>query len=575
MTLLASACSSSSSNNDVPLPDAGTPDAGHPAASCATGCGNGLSCMKNSDFPNGACSAVCSGNSCPTGTVCSPVLSSAKQYCLQECAGTVCPDSLECTDTTVGDVCLPSASTPPTALHCAAPQLLVGRVPGPATTDPGCRMPVVSSALSAGEVQSLGVHQVGETLSFDVPAGSIGFSIVSQAVTAQPTYFFSASFPNLPVPSPLLTPNKVTFFDDLVMPAQDLTTLLLVSGLPSQGGGAAYTFFSAALNFPNSSAGLALALDGGLPSGTWSFGVNDYAAECHATAGCDAGPVGSTYDMSVVVSPGPLPSPGSLALDVYLVTGLVDAGTAVTNPGIAHFASRFADFYAQAGICVSSITFHDVPAWAHNKYDSLSVGYQDVALNPCSDYHQLFTLAESNRSVPLFFVDDLVNGNAPAGDFIIGQDGAIPAPPTFNGTVAGGAVVLAVDLASTSGCGTRFNPRNCGPDLVAAISAHETGHFLGLLHTTEDTGDFFDPLIDTPACVCTLCALEPGAAAACTNNPDGGVPTVVDNTVCSGLSQDCGGANFLMFWLLSANTTGAFSAEESAVMRSNPLISAP
>jgi hypothetical protein len=312
-----------------------------------------------------------------------------------------------------------------------------------------------------------------------------------------------------------------------------------------------------------------------LPSGSWTFGVNDYSAECSAIAGCDAGSLSGTYDMSVLVSPGPLPSPGTLAVDVYLVTAIVDAGAAVTSSGIEQFASRFSEFYAQAGICISTITFHDVPAWAHKKYDSVSVSYEDVALNPCSDYRQLLTLAEPNRAVPLFFVDDLVNGKAPAGDVIIGQDGSIPAPPTFNGTVAGGAVVLTADLNATLGCGTTFSPRICGPDLIAGIGAHETGHFLGLLHTTENTGDFFDSLIDTPACVCTLCALEPGAAAACTNNPDGGEPTVADNTLCSGASQQCGGASFLMFWLLSADTKGVFSAEESAVMRANPLISAP
>jgi hypothetical protein len=578
--LLLAACSSSSGGTDSGQPtDAGPdagPDGGPVVASCATGCGNGLTCVKNADFPAGACLATCASNVCPSRTVCSPVLSSGNQYCLQECAGISCPDSLVCTQTSVGGVCLPAAATVPTAVQCAAPQLLVGPVPGPAT-DPGCRMPVVSSSLPVGEVQSLGIHQVGETLSFNVPAGSIGFSIVSQGVVvASPTYYYGAPFPNLPVPSPLLAPSGATFFDDLVMPQQDLTTLLVVSGLPSQDDGAAYTFFSAALNFPNSSAGLALALDGGLPTGTWSFGVNDYAAECFGLSGCDAGPPTNTYDMSVLVSPGPLPSPGTLALDVYLVTTTLDAGSAVTSPAIEKFASRFAEFYAQAGICVRTITFHDVPAWAQAKYDSISVSYDDVSLTPCSDYHQLFTLAVPGRTVPLFFVDDLVNGNAPPGDVIIGQDGAIPAPPAFNGTVAGGAVVLAADLGSWPACGTEFNPAICGPDLVGAIAAHETGHFLGLLHTTEQTGDFFDPLIDTPACVCALCVFDPpAAAAACSSNPDGGQPTIVDNTVCSTRSQQCGGASFLMFWLLSTDTQGLFSAEESAVMRANPLISAP
>jgi hypothetical protein len=477
-----------------------------------------------------------------------------------------------CTSTAEGEVCLSPAQVLPTSISCAAPRLVLGATPGPAT-DPGCRMQVVPSSLPAGEVQSLGTHQVGETLSFNVPAGSIGFSIVSQAVTAQPTIDFGGTLPNLAVPSPLLTPAGATFFSDFVSPPNDLTTTLLVSGIPSEGNVAAYAVYSAALNFPNSSAGLAL--DGGLPSGTWSFGVNDYAFECANTQGCSGGSTTNTYNMSVLVSPGPLPSPGTLAVDIYLATTSLDAGTAVTNPAVQRFAARFASFYAQAHICISSFTFHDVPAWAHAKYDSVAVDYNDTTLDPCSDYHQLFTLAESDRAIPLFFVDDITAGSAPAGDEILGQDGAIPAPPTFNGTVAGGAVVLAADLTSTQGCTANFSQDTCGPDRVAAVGAHESGHFLGLFHPTEFTGDAFDPLIDTPACVCALCETSRGAAAACGSNPDGGEPTVVDNSVCDGASQQCGGAPYLMFWFLSVDTQGVFSAEESRVMRSNPLIAAP
>jgi hypothetical protein len=550
--------------------DAGT-DAGH-VFSCATGCGNGLGCVTNSDFPNGACTASCTGGGCPTGTVCSPALSSHNRYCLQSCGTAVCPPTTVCTNTSVGAVCLSQADTIPGPVSCAPPQPLLGTTPGPAT-DPGCRMPQVGSSLSPGDVQVLGTHTVGDVLSFDVPAGSIGFSIVSQAVSAQPTFNFGGAVPNLAVPSPLLTPSGATFFTDFVNPPDDLTTTLLVSGLPSENGVAAYAAFSAALNFPNSSAGLSL--DGGLPSGTWTFGVNDYAFECAHTQGCSGGSTTDTYATSVVVSPGPLPSPGTLAVDIYLVTESLDAGAAVSSPAIQAFVARFASFYAQAHICISSFTFHDVPAWAQAKYDSVAVDYTDTALDPCSDYHQLFTLGESSRSIPLFFIDDITAGNVPPGDEIVGEDGAIPGPPTFNGTVAGGAVVLAADLTSTQGCTASFSPNTCGPDRVAAIGAHESGHFLGLFHPTESSGTFFDPLIDTPACVCALCETSRGAAAACGSNPDGGEPTVVDNSVCDGLSQQCGGAPYLMFWLLTVDTQGVFSAEESRVMRANPLIAAP
>jgi hypothetical protein len=507
--------------------------------------------------------------------VCSPLLSSANSYCLQSCEHAACPASTLCTLTSVGNVCLASEAADATPISCAAPALEVGAVAGPAA-NPGCRTPVVASAFPAADVQALGVHKVGEQLSFSVPAGAAGFSIVSQAVSTVPVVSFGgAAGPNLAVPSPLLTPGGSTFFTDLAAPPDDLTTALLVSGLPAQGDFAAYSLFSAALNFPNSSAGLSLLQNGGLAAGTWSFVVNDYAQECLSTPGCDGGSASSTYDMSVVVSPGPLPSRGNLAVDVYLVTTSVSAAAAVASPAVQGFASRFASFYAEAGVCIGSITFHDVPAWAQAKYASLSVASDDVELNQCSDYHQLFTLAEPSRSMALFFVDDLVNGSPAAGDEIVGQDGAIPGLPGFNGTIAGGAVVLAADLTTTTGCGTQFNAASCGPDLVAGISAHETGHFLGLFHPTESTGDAFDPLIDTPACVCALCETDPSARAACSANPDGGQPTLVANDVCSGTTQQCSGANLMMFWLLTSSWAGAITPEEAAVMRANPLIAAP
>ena len=40
----------------------------------------------------------------------------------------------------------------------------------------------------------------------------------------------------------------------------------------------------------------------------------------------------------------------------------------------------------------------------------------------------------------------------------------------------------------------------CGADQVAYIAAHESGHYLGLYHTTEANAGIFDPLGDTPQC---------------------------------------------------------------------------
>jgi len=468
-----------------------------------------------------------------------------------------------CTPTSAGSVCLPVSAASASPITCVAPQILLGSPPGPAS-DPGCRNPVVESALSPADVQHLGIHSPGDQVSFNVPARATGFSIVSQAVSTNTSLVDCPGevIANVPVPSPLLTPGDKIFFDITAKGPQDPTMASLASFVIA--GQPPYT---AALTFPNTTAGLNLALDGGLPGGEWKFEFNDFANEL----GCYVPSEPNTYDVTAVVSPGPLPPTGEIAVDLYLVTNGLDAGSAMKAAGLQAFVSRYASLFAQAGVCLSTVTLHDVPSWALDKYSSVDVDY-DVVQDPCSDFRQMFTLAEAGRSMALFLVDDMVLANGHTTG-IIGFDGAIPGNATFNGTIAGGAAVLGTDLLSTSGCTAEYQPTICGPDLVAGVSAHETGHFLGLVHPTEQTGNVFDPLKDTASCVCALCETDPSAAAACSYNPDGGQPTFVDSSVCSSATQLCGGANLLMFWTVS--TKGEITVEQAAVIRANPLISAP
>jgi hypothetical protein len=376
-------------------------------------------------------------------------------------------------------------------------------------------------------------------------------------------------FANAPVPSPVFTPDGGVFFDGTArLPLDDSTALLVYLLLSGQEP------YVATLTFPNTSAGLLLALDGGLPGGEWTMEVNDVANAYQGPGGCDAGTLRNTYDIQVTVTPGPLPPGGQLAVDVYLVTTSLTAEEALTLTEVQRFAMRFSGFYANAGICLDTITFHDLPLWAKEKYSMLTVD-EDVTRDACSDFRQMMTLAGATRSMALFFVDDLERSDEPAGFQLLGLDGAIPGMAAANGTTAGGAAVSSSDLFSILGCNNALDPRNCGPDAVALVAAHETGHFLGLFHPTEDRGDDFDPLADTASCVCALCETDQAEAKACGTNRDGGQPTVVDNTVCNGSTQQCGGANLLMFWLVSQDNKGDVTPEEGSVMRGNPLISAP
>jgi len=543
-----------------------TSDAGNTSL-CAAACATGLSCTQNADFPGAACTAPCNvdaGTGCPTGMVCAPQSTGA--FCVHTCTtgptAPACPDGLTCSTTGIGSVCVSPRESISSGINCAPPTLFVGPPAGPAS-DPGvCVNPRVTSALPAGDVQSLGVHQTGTPLLFTVPQGAIGFSIVSQAVDAGAFIVYQGfTLPNLPIPTPLLTPQGATFFDD-ISPPVDQTTANLTNASPNA--------YVGVLTFPNTTPALAIAEDGGLPGGSWTLVVSDYAHEC-LTIGCtDGGSASNTYDVSVLVRPGPFPATGHLAADIYIVSDTLDAGAALGTAQVQQFAARYAEFYAQAGVCISSVTLHDIPAWARAKYASLAV---DDAELPCSDFRQMMTLAEPGTTMALFLVDELTATISPDAGTIVGLDGAIPGPATFNGTIAGGAVASLADLLSDTGCGVSFNP-SCGPDVVAYVAAHETGHYLGLYHPTELTGDFFDPLVDTPACVCALCELNSTARAAC-SGANGAAPTLVLPAQCGQQTQECGGSDLLMFWILDNGSVGRFSPEQAAMVRANPLVTQP
>ena len=84
-----------------------------------------------------------------------------------------------------------------------------------------CLRPVTASATTAANVQHFGTLTVGQVLTFAVPAGTDGFSIVSQAVNAQTTdiHFSSGgqifAIPNSVVPEIVQDPSGATFYNDL------------------------------------------------------------------------------------------------------------------------------------------------------------------------------------------------------------------------------------------------------------------------------------------------------------------------------------------------------------------------
>src|SRR5262249_45644258 len=200
--------------------------------------------------------------------------------------------------------------------------------------------------------------------------------------------------------------------------------------------------------------------------------------------------------------------------------------SAPDDPNFRRMLQRITADFARAGICLQTVTYYDVPEWARSRWNSVTVS-PAAAAQPCSEYRQLLTLARPRNVVSLFFVDEVTQPNAPAGSRLIGYDGAIPGVSTFNGTTAGGALVSAADLTIPSTCGSTFTTA-CGPDVVGETVAHEVAHALGLFHTTESlgaSGEDFDPLTDTPQCLCSLCVSDTARGNCADQTSSSGQPT--------------------------------------------------
>lgn len=482
-----------------------------------------------------------------------------------------------------------ASNTPPSAA-CPSPPGTPILVAGP-TFDPGdpgagvCLTPVRDPIPTMGFVD-LGTHTIGEIVPFDVPPGTRSFTIVSQEVpgTAEQFVVFQGFLiPNSVVPSNVLEPGGTLFYSDLdPLPRVGLYTD--VTGLLAYYGG--LTAISGAFTVPNTSAALDLDLTTGeLPSGRWSFLVNDFSLECRSVPGCTTGGAAGQYRFQVLMETRPFNSTGTLDLDVYLATDpaglLPNATAAAADPQLARWVKSFGAYYAKAGICLGTVTVHDLPAWAKSRFAPSGV----VDLSPtsappgCDDLSQLFTLGLApSRAVHLFFANELVDTSLGGGFTVLGVDGSIPGPSGVPGTVNGGAVVGVFDLlgaeASPGACSAGGGPdvSVCGTDILALVSAHEAGHWLGLYHTTELDGTLFDSLSDTETCACLACAPFALKSRCAERNPFGS-PTVMLNSFCVDRRPRCGGGKNLMFWLFSRHySVGELSRQQADVMRRNPAV---
>ena len=419
-----------------------------------------------------------------------------------------------------------------TAQTCfTIPSLVNGGTVGPATEPTTCTTSGRLSAAPAGTVTDLGSFIVGTKVNFSVPPQTFSFTLVSQAVSAVENLTLweeqadggSAAFPlaNNVFPDLITNPAGNDWWN--YQTANDPSSTTPLEGLPIYNPISPDAPVISSLRLPNTTALLqADAADGGLPKGTWSFVLADYAELCLTTQGCDGGTAADRYDVQLITRTGGVPLQGTLNIDVYLLTsdGLTHS-SAPSNMLVQRMINTLAAIYAPSGVCIGTVTFYDLPAWAKDRFGTV-LNTDDTS--PCSDLSQLYTLSQQNRNtIPIFLVDQLTTSETDGSGnplTVLGKDGTIPGPTSYGSTISSGAVVTAADLMSSTCAGSR-NFATCGADRVGYYAAHEIGHYLGLYHTTEAAGTTFDPLSDTPQCQCdqcisanspTLCADEGGTA---------------------------------------------------------------
>lgn len=433
---------------------------------------------------------------------------------------------------------------------------------------PGCVLPISNSALPSTQVIDLGNHRVGDQVSFNVPAGTGSITILHQAKVAGLTVTTPSqgTFDNSAVPLTITSPGGVKVYDDSDPAAPSSAD----GGVDSSGR---YAMFgggqpsTAAFTMPNTSG----SLDAGIAPGNWSFVVNDYANECAHGAGCsDGGSSTGTYDVSVLTHP--LPAGTNLDVNFYLVAnGLpFDHSNAASNPSVRRMVQTYTAIFAAHGINVRNVNFHDVSPIAVQRFGT---NIRADATGPCDELDQMFTLSSDNstNTINLFLVQSIrQSSSGSSAGTVVGVDGSIPGPATLNGTVHSGAAVSLADLFYGV-CTGNMNLAGCGADRVAYIAAHESGHFLGLFHTTEMEGDSFDPITDTPKCPCLSCAFASDQPK-CGTASASGQPLVTAGR-CVNPGGGCGGGDNLMFWLLDDTVSrGTLSAQQAAIMKLNPAV---
>lgn len=211
----------------------------------------------------------------------------------------------------------------------------------------------------------------------------------------------------------------------------------------------------------------------------------------NGTYGFEIASTSPAAEVILVRRRGAQPTSGTVDVNFFDIQG-----SGLDRAALQEAANLFAQVFAEAGIRMGTLTLITVTG----ADDLLSVPGSTEAGSPLRQVPVLSNLASNPAACNVFFVRELTADDSTLFGISLG----IPAALTIPGTISSG-VVVSVSAHQTAG---GFDTRNFGQTIT-----HETGHSLGLRHTTESNGSTHDPISDTPEC-----AGSPTSAETC---PDG------------------------------------------------------
>lgn len=171
-----------------------------------------------------------------------------------------------------------------------------------------------------------------------------------------------------------------------------------------------------------------------------------------------------------------------LDLDVFYVgTRFEPTADGEPPPYVRETLAQAQEILAAAGVMLGEVRHHRVPGELGR---SLSVLDADPATGEVPRLAELYALSAGagRASLAVFFVREVEGA--------LGISGGIPGPWGIHGTAQSGIALSADFLREAEDFGVQ----------PGAVLSHESGHFLGLYHTTEADGSHIEPITDTPRC---------------------------------------------------------------------------